>query len=66
MRDNQIIARKKRRKIRPRLMTAETMAAPNILARDFLPSAPNEFWASDITYLRRIKKSRYRLYCGVL
>ena len=41
MRDNQIIARKKRRKIKPRLMTAETMAAPNILARDFLPSAPS-------------------------
>jgi len=51
MRDNDIYARHKRRyKVTTDSKHGLPVAA-NLLARNFTPTAPNQIWTSDITYL---------------
>jgi len=51
MRDNGIHARHKRRYRVTTDSTHGLPVAPNLLARNFTPTAPNQVWTSDITYL---------------
>ena len=51
MRDNGIRARHKRRYKATTDSKHGLPVAPNLLDRNFTPSAPNEVWTSDITYL---------------
>jgi putative transposase len=51
MRDNGIRARHKRRYRATTDSRHGLPVAENLLARDFAPSAPNQVWTSDITYL---------------
>ena len=51
---HQLVGRSGRRRGTPRTTVADPAAAPapNLVARDFSPAAPNELWVTDVTYLR--------------
>ena len=51
MRDNAIRARHKRRYKATTDSKHALPVAPNLLARNFTPSAPNQAWAADLTYV---------------
>ena len=51
MRQHGIKARHKRKWITTTDSKHDLPIAPNLLARDFRPSEPNQTWASDITYI---------------
>lgn len=51
MREGGIVARQKRRFRRTTDSKHSNPIAPNILARDFEPAAPNQSWAGDVTYV---------------
>jgi len=51
MREKGIIARQKRRFRRTTDSNHTHPIAPNVLARDFEPAAPNQVWAGDVTYI---------------
>ena len=52
MRENGIVGQTRRRFRRTTDSKHELPVAENIVARDFNPAAPNQVWASDITYVR--------------
>ena len=51
MRENGIVARRKRRFRRTTESNHPNPIAPNVVQRQFTPSAPNEVWAGDVTYI---------------
>jgi putative transposase len=51
MRDNQLSARKKRRKVRTTNSNHQFPVAPNLLEQDFTASAPNTKWLTDFTFI---------------
>ena len=51
MRENNIVARQKRRFVHTTDSRHEHPIAPNLLERDFDPKAANETWAGDVTYI---------------
>lgn len=51
MRQEGLVARKKRRFVRTTDSNHGYPIAPNVVARDFSPPAPNHSWAGDITYI---------------
>ena len=51
MREKDIVARQKRRFGRTTDSKHASPSAPNVLARDFEPKAPNQAWAGDVTYI---------------
>jgi transposase InsO family protein len=51
MRENGIVARQKRRFRRTTDSNHPNPIAPNVVARDFAPAAPNMVWAGDVTYI---------------
>ena len=51
MRDNGIRARHKRRFKATTDSKHSLPVAPNVLARDFTPAAPNQVWTADMTYI---------------
>lgn len=51
MRENQLNARKKKRKVRTTDSNHQFPVAPNLLERDFTASAPNKKWMTDFTYI---------------
>jgi putative transposase len=51
MREKCIVARQKRRFRRTTDSNHANPIAPNVVARDFEPAAPNEVWAGDVTYV---------------
>lgn len=51
MREKGIVARQKRRFRRTTDSKHASPIAPNVLARDFEPKAPNQAWAGDVTYI---------------
>jgi putative transposase len=51
MRENDLYARKKRRKVRTTNSQHRFPIAPNLLKRDFEASAPNKKWVADITFI---------------
>lgn len=52
MRDNGIRARHKRRFKATTDSKHALPVAPNVLARNFTPQAPNRVWTGDITYIQ--------------
>jgi transposase InsO family protein len=63
MRERGIVARQKRRFRRTTDSNHANPIAPNVLARDFAPAAPNQAWAGDVTY---IATSEGWMYLAVL
>jgi putative transposase len=51
MRENQLSARKKRRKVRTTNSNHQFPIAPNLLEQDFTASAPNTKWLTDFTFI---------------
>jgi putative transposase len=51
MRENEIVARRKKRRTKTTDSSHGKPVAPNILERDFEATAPNQKWTTDITYL---------------
>ena len=51
MREKGIVARQKRRFRRTTDSKHANPIAPNVVARDFEPAAPNQVWAGDVTYV---------------
>ena len=51
MREKGIVARQKRRFRRTTHSNHSDPIAPNVVQRQFEPSAPNEVWAGDVTYI---------------
>ena len=51
MREKQLNARKKRRKVRTTDSDHQFPVAPNLLEQDFTASAPNKKWMTDFTYI---------------
>jgi transposase InsO family protein len=51
MRDEGLVARPRRRRVRTTDSRATRRIAPNLVARDFRVLRPNRVWAADITYL---------------
>jgi putative transposase len=51
MRERGIVARQKRRFRRTTDSKHSNPIAPNVLAREFEPTAPNHAWAGDVTYI---------------
>jgi putative transposase len=51
MRENGIVARKKRRFRRTTDSNHTSPIAPNVVRRQFEPKAPNRLWAGDVTYI---------------
>jgi putative transposase len=51
MRERGIIARQKRRFRRTTNSNHTSPIAPNVVARNFEPDAPNRLWAGDVTYI---------------
>jgi putative transposase len=51
MRERGIVARQKRRFRRTTDSNHSNPIAPNVLARDFEPAAPNRAWVGDVTYI---------------
>ena len=51
MREKGIVARQKRRFRRTTDSNHSDPIAPNVVQRQFEPSAPNEVWAGDVTYI---------------
>ena len=51
MREKGIVARQKRRFRRTTDSNHPNPIAPNVVARDFVPAAPNTVWAGDVTYI---------------
>jgi HTH-like domain/Integrase core domain len=51
MQENQLSARKKRRKVRTTDSHHQFPVAPNLLEQDFTAHAPNEKWLTDFTYI---------------
>jgi putative transposase len=51
MQENQLSARKKRRKVRTTDSNHQFPIAPNLLEQDFTASAPNKKWMTDFTYI---------------
>jgi putative transposase len=51
MRKNGLVARQKRRFRRTTDSKHTSPVAPNVVARDFEPRAPNQVWAGDVTYI---------------
>lgn len=51
MRENGIRARHKRRFKATTDSKHSLPVAPNLLARDFTPAAPNQVWTADLTYI---------------
>ena len=51
MREKGIVARQKRRFRRTTDSNHPNPIAPNVVARDFAPAAPNALWAGDVTYV---------------
>lgn len=51
MRDQQLRARPRRRYVATTDSRHHQPVPPNVLARDFKPTAPDRTWASDVTYL---------------
>ncbi len=52
MKEESIVARKKRKFVTTTQSNHALSTPPNVIARDFTASAPNEKWVGDITYLR--------------
>ncbi len=52
MKEEGIVARRKRKFVATTQSNHALSTPPNIIARDFTASAPNEKWVGDITYLR--------------
>jgi len=51
MREHQLSARKKRRKVRTTNCNHQLPVAPNLLEQDFTASAPNTKWLTDFTFI---------------
>lgn len=51
MREKGIVARQKRRFRRTTDSKHASPIAPNVVARDFTPAAPDQVWAGDVTYI---------------
>lgn len=51
MRQNKLVARCRRRFVCTTNSAHQYAAAPNLLARNFTPTAPDRVWAADITYV---------------
>ena len=51
MREKGLVARQKRRFRRTTDSNHPNPIAPNVVARDFAPAAPNVLWAGDVTYV---------------
>ena len=51
MREHQLSARKKRRKVRTTNSNHQFPVAPNLLEQDFTASAPNTKWLTDFTFI---------------
>ena len=51
MREKQLSARKKMRKVRTTNSNHQFPVAPNLLEQDFTASAPNKKWMTDFTYI---------------
>ena len=51
MQENQLSARKKRRKVRTTESNHQFPVAPNLLEQDFTAHAPNKKWMTDFTYI---------------
>ena len=51
MRENQLSAHKKRRKVRTTNSNHQFPLAPNLLEQDFTADAPNKKWLTDFTYI---------------
>jgi transposase InsO family protein len=51
MREKQLSARKKKRKVRTTDSNHQFPVAPNLLEQDFTASAPNKKWMTDFTYI---------------
>lgn len=52
MRERSLVGEAPKRWRHPTSCATSEACAPNTLARDFAPTAPNRAWASDITYVR--------------
>jgi putative transposase len=51
MRENGLVGRRKRPFRKTTDSNHESPIAPNVVARDFEPKAPNQVWAGDVTYI---------------
>src|SRR5579859_4787894 len=59
MREKGIVARQKRRFRRTTDSKHTDPIAPNVVQRQFEPSAPNEVWAGDVTYIATLEGWAY-------
>jgi len=63
MREEGLVARKRRRRVKTTDSSTTVRIAPNLLDRDFTAEATNRVWAADITYLASFAG---RLYLAVV
>jgi len=58
MRSNDLLCKRKRRSVRTTDSVLTLDVSPN-LAKDMLPTAPDQLWVADITYIRLPKEFVY-------
>jgi putative transposase len=57
MRENDIRARRKRRYKAATNSKQSLPVAPDLLDRNFIPTAPNQVWSADLTYIWRRRRA---------
>jgi putative transposase len=51
MREQDLSGQRGRRRVRTTVVDKKAPVAPNVVARDFTPEAPNRLWVADMTYV---------------